>query len=254
MRTPYRAATERLDPFANTRADYNAIIGNTGNLGGAGIPYGLFNDELRASNVLAYMTPDMNGFSGEVAYILSDVFTADDTLANPPGRTSASKDKDAYSLSGSYSNGPIFVTAAYESLNKIGISAAGEDATAWKIGGSYTIQDTTTIGGLYENVDLGGTVGDRNAWSLSVAHKMGDTTLKAAYNGADDNSTNNTGADQYSLGVSQALSKNTEVYALYTAVSNDSGAAYSLDNTPGVVTGQDMSAFSLGINHMFSSK
>ena len=31
-------------------------------------------------------------------------------------------------------------------------------------------------------------------------------------------------------------------------------AAYSLDNTPGVVTGQDMSAFSLGINVMFSSK
>lgn len=248
VRTPYRAATERLDPFANTRADYNAVIGSYGDPAVSG-GVGLLNDESRVSNTLAYMSPDMNGFDFAVAYILANAVGND----NLPQST-ANNDKDAYSLNVDYNNGPVFATVAYESLNKIGLGASGEDTTAWKVGGSYTIMDATTIGALYENVDVGGTVGDRNAWSLSVSHKLGDTTLMAAYNGADDTSNNNTGADQVSVGVKQALSKNTEVYALYTQVSNDSGAAYSLDNTPGAITGEDMSAFSLGINHAFSSK
>lgn len=246
--TPYRGATKRLDPFASTRADFNAIIGSfPGVTGGAG----LLSDESYANNTLAYMTPDMNGFSAALAYVLSDASTGNDTLV---GRTSTTKDKNAYSLNVSYDNGPIFATAAYESLNKFGLGAPGKDVTAWKVGGSYTIKDTTTIGALYENIDAGGTVGNRNAWSISIDHQIGFTTLKAAYNVADNTGAANTGADQLSVGVSQALTKNTEVYALYTQVGNDSGAAYSLDNAPGVVAGKDMASFSVGINHLFSSK
>jgi predicted porin len=246
--TPYRSATERLDPFHSTRADFNAIIGSFPGVAGG---TGLLNDESYTNNTLAYMTPDMNGFSASLAFVLADASTGNDTLA---GRTSATKDKNAYSLSAGYTNGPIFTTAAFESLNKFGLGAPGKDVTAWKIGGSYTIKDTTTIGALYENIDAGGTAGNRNAWSISIDHQMGFTTLKAAYNVADNTGLANTGADQFSLGISQALTKNTEVYALYTQVGNDSGAAYSLDNTPGVVTGKDMAAISVGITHMFSSK
>jgi len=246
--TPYRGATKRLDPFASTRADFNAIIGSfPGVTGGTG----LLNDESFMSNTLAYLTPDMNGFSASLAYTLADASTGNDTLA---GRTSTTKDKSAYSLSASYTNGPIFITAARESLNKFGLGAPGEDVTAWKIGGSYTIRDTTTIAALYENIDAGGTVGNRNAWSISIDHQMGFTSLKAAYNVADNTDVTNTGAAQFSLGVSQALTMNTEVYALFTQVGNDSGAAYSLDNTPGVVAGKDMASISVGITHLFSSK
>jgi predicted porin len=250
MRTPYRAATVRLDPFADTRGDSSAIIGSTGNLGGTAA-YGLFNDEFRASNMITYMTPDLSGFNAAVAYVMSDAI-GDDNLP----KTSAADDRNAYSLSVGYNNGPIFATAGYESISKAGLGGGTgtPDAQAYKIGGSYTIMDATTIGALFENIDLGGTIGDRNAWSLNVSHKIGSTTLMAAYTAADDNSTSSSGASQYSIGVKQALSKNTEVYALWTQVSNDDNAAYSLDNTPGVVTGQDMSAFSLGINVMFSSK
>ena len=64
-----------------------------------------------------------------------------------------------------------------------------------------------------------------------------------------------TGATQTSVGVSQALSKNTEVYALYTQVSNDNKASYGLAYGPSnAVTGKEMSVFSVGINHKFSSK
>jgi predicted porin len=250
MRTPYRAATTRLDPFADTRGDFNAIIGSAG--GAGGFAYGLFNDEMRASNMITYVTPDLSGFNAAVAYIMSDALTGNDNLP----KTSAQDDRNAYSLSLSYNNGPIFATAGYESISKAGLGGGTgtPDAKAYKVGGSYTIMDATTIGLLFENVDLGGTTGDRNAWSIDLSHKIGSTTLMAAYTMADDNSTSSSGASQYAVGVKQALSKNTEVYALWTQVSNDDNAAYSLDNTPGVVAGQDMSAFSLGINVMFSSK
>lgn len=247
MRTPYRAATEVLDPFANTRADYNAVIGS---FAGAGI----MNDEARTSNTISYMTPDMGGFRAALAYMLANTAGTDDLPM-----TTTQSDQDAWSLSADYNNGPIFASVAYETLS--GVGGGGDDVTAWKIGGSYTIMDATTIGALYENIDAGGAIGDRNAWGLSVSHRMGSTTLMAAYNAADDTSVGNDGANQFSIGVKQALSKSTEVYALYTQVGNDNAGAYRLDNyNPGniggspVIPGEDMSAFSFGINHMFSSK
>src|SRR3569832_680580 len=67
MRTPYRTATNQLDPFRDTRADYNAIIGS---VDGSGI----FKKKTRTSNTIAYTTPNMSGFSASVAYMLSVVF------------------------------------------------------------------------------------------------------------------------------------------------------------------------------------
>ncbi len=239
LSTPYKNSTGSLDIFSDTRADYNAIMGSVD---------GAVVFDNRASNTIAYMTPNMSGFSAAVAYVMAKGAN-DDNLS----MTSTESDQDAYSLSGSYNNGPIFVTAAYESLNAQG--AGGDDASAWKIGGSYTIMDATTVGAIWESADVGGSAGDRDAWYLNVAHKMGDTTIKGAIAMADEmGSVTDTGATQFALGVSQALSKATEVYALYTVVSNDASADYGLISNSSNTLGEDMSAFSLGVNHKFSSK
>lgn len=84
-----------------------------------------------------------------------------------------------------YDAGPLSLTAAYESLNKIGIGGGNADANAWKAGGSYTIMNAAILALIYENVDLGGTLKDRNAIYGSVAHKIGDTTLRLAIANAD---------------------------------------------------------------------
>ena len=237
--TPYKSSTEGMDIFADTIADYNAVMS--------------FGHNTQAANSLEYTSPDLSGFKVSAAYLLSDVTTGNDNLPI----TSAQNDKDGFSLSGSYTNGPLFVAAAWESFAKV--TASGDDAQAWKIAGTYTIMDATTIGLIYENTDLAGTIKDRNAFYIDASHKIGATTLKLAYGnidkcGGDAAVCDNTGADQISLGVSQALTKNTEVYALYTQVGNDNNAAFGLVSNSSPVTGQDMSAFSVGINHMFSSK
>jgi predicted porin len=91
-------------------------------------------------------------------------------------------------------------------------------------------------------------------FDLNVAHKMGAITLKAAFAMADEKGgVANTGATQFALGAAYALSKTTDAYALYTLVSNDSEAKYTVDQAGGV-KGQDVSSLSVGINHTFSSK
>jgi predicted porin len=249
--TPYMSATDKYDIFIDTKADYNAIMG------AANSSTAIFDS--RVSNTVVYATPDLGGFKGAAAYILSDA-TGVDTSGNPIGDNlpiaKSSAKKDAFSLSGNYDNGPLSLAAAYQILNKA--NADGKDIKGWKVGGSYTIMDATSLALIYENIDLGGTTKDRNAFYVNLAHKLGNTTLKLAFASADKcggTTCDKTGATQISAGVSQSMTRNTELYALYTQVSNDNRASYGLAYGPAnAVTGKDESVFSFGVNHKFSSK
>jgi predicted porin len=245
--TPYMSATDKYDIFIDTKADYNAIMG------AANSSTAIFDS--RVSNTLVYATPDLSGFKAQFAWVMADAISGNDTL---PITKSAEK-QGAFSMSGNYDNGPVSLAAAYQLDQKAGLGGvSGKDAIAWKAGGSYTIMDATTLALIYENVDLGGNVKDRNAYYLSAAHKIGETTIKLAYANADKCGGSNcakTGATQISAGVTQSLTRNTELYALYTQVSNDNGASYGLAYGPAnAVTGKDESVFSFGVNHKFSSK
>ncbi len=267
LRTPYRTSTERLDVFMDTKADYNAIIGSAG--------YGMLSDKdtnignLRTSNSLAYVTPDLNGFKATLAFVsnYSDLL---DQKGDSLPRSKVEGDRSAYSLSGTYDNGPLYLAAAYESLSKAGLGASFSslgnippitpgsyaDTKSWKVGGGWNFGQGTTIGAVFENMDLGGNVKDRNAWYLSGMHKMDAFNVKAAYGQADNWSgtgLNDTGATYWAIGGGYELSKTTEAYALYTQVSNDKNGKYGLETISGY-SDKDVSSFSLGIKHMFSSK
>ncbi len=232
--TPNKIASAPLDIFSDTRADFNAIVGG----------------DVRADNVIAYISPDMSGFKVLAAYIPSYV---NDTLV----QSQAANDSNAISLAGIYANGPIYVAAAYESLAEAG-AAAGDDLTDMKLAGTFDFGQGTKVGALFEQVDDG--TDSWNNWYLNVSHAMGDTTLKAAYGNADETvSGADDAATQFALGVSQAMTKNTEVYALYTMLSNDPKSTHALNGvgnggSVGGSTVDDASAFSFGINHKFSSK
>ncbi len=237
--SPYKKATSKLDVFTDTRGDYNAIVGS---MNGSKEVF-----DKRHSNNIVYMTPDMNGFSASAGYALADNGTDDDLPM-----TTAQSDKDVYALNASYDAGPLFVTAAYESQNAAG--TGGDDRSAMKLGGSYTIAGATTIGGVWEGADRGGANGDRDAFYLNATHKIGATTLAAGIGVAgEEGSVADTGASHYTLAAFHKLSKSTEVYALYSLVSNDASAAYTVVGVSGV-TGEDVSSLSFGINHNFSSK
>lgn len=59
MQTPYKTSTAAFDPFRNTVADYNSIMGNTGGDGRAEFDY-------RASHAIWYESPVYEGFQVKV--------------------------------------------------------------------------------------------------------------------------------------------------------------------------------------------
>ncbi len=270
--TPYKIATRSLDVFADNIADNRSIMGQSGN--------GATTFDGRQSNVIAYISPTMSGFTGAIGYV-----------AGAEGVNSSTQTKgSAWSLAGLYGNGPIFGSLSYEKHNvgnaltgtlgdPSGLAApgiAGANESAWKIGGGYTM-DAFKVGLVYEktNDNFGDKLGKsssnmfgHHSIYLSGAYTMGANVLKLAYTKASDlNDTadlgSNTGAKQYSFGVDHHMSKRTTVYALYSKVKNDTNGVYGLTGgsnggvaggalgASAVATGQDPSVFSLGMKHSF---
>jgi predicted porin len=173
-----------------------------------------------------------------------------------------------------YANGPLFASLSYETAKSFAGAAAAastalaagpaiaadKSANATKLGLGYNY-GAGNINFIYENTGgnaLENSALDRSAYYLAGTYKMGNNTLKAAFGKANDGaSAANTGAKQYTLGVDHAMSKRTSVYALYTKMNNDDGAAYGLggNGTQGAyangTAGTDPSAWSFGMKHAF---
>jgi len=252
--TPYKMATGPLDNFVGTLGDYNGVFGSAG----ATANSGLF--DLRTGNTIAYLSPKFGGFDVKAAYVMG----VEDAETVGMDRSSA------WSLSGTYANGPLFATAAYEKHNSVGTEACnvgavclGEgtlDRDAWKVGVGYTIAGFK-LGAIYEKIDGDlGTAISHSSWGLNGSYAMGAFTLKAAYANAGevDNAAgvevNDSGADFWAVGADYALSKRTLVQLTYAKMDNDNAGRWGLGQgprvTPGAV-GESPSGFSLGMKHTF---
>lgn len=267
LETPYKTSTDNFDPFQDTAADANGILGNVGATGLVDASQDESNAtyDLWTNNTIAYITPNLSGFQAKLAYVMPSVLSGNDGLPATAGNanpTSVEQKQDAYNAGLSYDMGPWLLIANYISLNNVvPVGNSHKNLAAWKVGGAYTIRDVTTVALVFENADAGidsrGSVKSRNAYYLSAKHRIGDTTLKLAYGGAEkmDGATQDNGAYQISVGASQGLSKYTEVYVLYSQLHNNSAGTYSMAYGPlNAAAGKDEDVFSIGINHMFSSK
>ncbi|MGH9961153.1 MAG: porin, partial [Pyrinomonadaceae bacterium] len=148
-----------------------------------------------------------------------------------------------------------------------------------KVGVGYTFGNTT-LNFLYENLDYESdqsgaglvTDYDRDAFYVSLLHKIGAWTVRASYGHADEGdcdavgvacNSDELGADEYTVGASYSFSKRTDVYALYVYIDNEDLASYNfgvnalaapaLGGTIGgtVGVGSKVSGFGLGIRHSF---
>ncbi|MCL4470053.1 MAG: porin [Gammaproteobacteria bacterium] len=254
--TPYKMSTRGYDYFSDGLADNRNLMGagitKTGSFSG-----GSFDG--RPNNVVAYMSPNMNGFKAAAAYVAG----AEDVA------TSGDKKGDAWSLSGNYANGPLTAALAYE-RHKLGglltgdlaaTSAALVDKTekAWKLGVGYSFGDLM-VNGVYEKIsDDFTTSNGHKAYTLGAKYKIGSNDLKLAYIKAGDldGGQTSTGAKQWALGVDHHMSKRTKVFAQYVKLSNDTNAKYGLTgaNPTGKVSAKgydaDPSAWSFGMRHVF---
>lgn len=239
MDAPYKVATRNLDLFFD-------VAGDNRSNSGAGIT-GLLTHDARLSNALAYMSPDLSGFS----VALATVFGAE--AANAANNTKGS----AYSLAGMYNGGPIYATLAYQET-KAGSPGSGDMAgaavaniddkdTAMTLGGGFKT-DVFTVNALIEQTKLAPAAAasvEQKRTNYYVAGRFNFTPndgIRAAYTKRGATSGNSDDANQYAIGVDHSMSKTTSVYVTYVKTK---------DNTTVPTAAADPSALSFGMKHSF---
>lgn len=254
--TPYNSTARRLDPFIDTIADSQPLMGGTTGisaaLGFAG----------RQTDTLLYTSPLLNGLTGNAAYIAgAETATASNQIKG-----------SGWSFSGIYDVAPHYAALAYEQhkLGSVGAgtmssaSAAGQES-AWKLALGYAAE-RFSLGLVYERShDNFGTSGanqwGHHAYYLSGKYLFGRDALKAAYSKTGQlGPAAHTGAQQYTVGYDHSLSVRTTLYGLYTRLHNQAAIHYGLSSVssgggagtivaPG--SGASPSALSIGLKHVF---
>lgn len=292
--TPYKMATRAYDLFGDTIADNRGIMGggsntlvspgSNGGVGSVNLATGAFvangnstgaaaSFDGRQTDVLAYVSPNLGGFTGIVAYV-----------AGAENQTLATQSKgSAWSVAGMYGNGPFSGSLAYEvhdlggAPGAFGAAALGATSlkeSAVKLGAGYKA-DMFEINAVYEKTkdNFGGLLAlpvnsnllGHTAYYLSgKVNVTPNDAIKLAYGKANNlnlagfGGASNTGAAQATVGYDHSFTKRTTVYALYTQLSNKANATYVLGNAGagnGSVylngAGAKPSAFSLGVKHSF---
>ena len=292
--TPYKIATRGYDLFGDTIADNRAVMGGgTNTLTAPGSNGGRASVNLatgaavvggnstgaaasfdgRQTDVLAYVSPNLGGFTGIAAYV-----------AGAEGQTLATQSKgNAWSVAGLYANSGFSGSLAYEvhnlggapgTLGAAALGGASLKESAVKLGAGYKA-DMFEINAVVErtkdnfgNLAALGLPVNTNVLGHSAYYLSGKVNvtpmdaIKLAYGKANNLRLGglgvNTGAAQATIGYDHSFTKRTTVYALYTQLSNKAGATYVLGNAGagnGSVflngAGSKPSAFSLGVKHSF---
>ncbi len=264
LSNPMKSASSKIDIFTNTRADHNLFVGYVN---------GVNTFDNRFANTIWYSTPTFAGVRLDLSYTTDSTDSKEDALPNKL----ISPEKSVTSFSLSYEKGPLYIAVATEARNDAketsSITPVYEDVSATKLVGRWDFGQGTRVGFVYEDAEsaesavfdstatprtltteatVPGTA--RTVFYLNAAHKVGNTTLKAAYGQAGDlDNYVGTGASHYALSLFQSYSRNTQLYIIYTATNNDANAKYGLKDMAGV-EGQTVSALSFGLNKRFSSK
>ncbi len=156
--TPLKISTGKLDLFSDTMADYNGTVG--------------FYDA-RVDNAIAYISPSLSGFQLMAAVHAGGGSTVGSNL--PSGNIFADSIAEGWSAAGIYSNGPFYVSAAYESygnnlfmdsdtvlrgdplyLDSAGVAVpnsrfVSDDFSLWRIGLGLLDWNGFTLAAIYEN-------------------------------------------------------------------------------------------------------
>jgi general bacterial porin, GBP family len=211
----------------------------------------------RTSNTLLYTSPNLSGFSGELAYSLGE-----QAGSNAAGRQ--------IGLGLAYSKGPLNVRLAYNNRNSDTVTppvsrSIGRNtllAANYNFGpakaylaygvdkgfNSAVLPTTATnpnpFGGVVPTAST-----DSTDLLAGVAVPWGAGMVLASYIRKDDKTSFNQDAHQWALGYIYALSNRTSLYGAVAKISNQNGAGYTVGNNTEVGTGDK--AYNLGLRHNF---
>lgn len=208
--TPTKLAQNKIDLFNDLEGDIKST----------------FEGENRVSNIVAYTSPTMNGFSTTVAMIPGEGADVDGDGKDDTGLT------DGMSYSVSYTMDNLYVAIAGDQ------DVDSQDLI--RLVAQYKM-DALKVGVMYQQNDDNLGTKDESGFFVSAAYQLDEkTTLKAQYGSIEDDADGDE-EETLSLGGDYKLAKSTKVYVFYT------------DNTDSSVGKEDKeeSTFGLGMEHKF---
>ena len=224
--------TVKIGNFLAPYDDIHPIFGNVPTLttsilstaslwaqGSQGFANGGF--DARLGNSIRYDSPRISGFVGSIQIATMDSSTGQGGVVVG---TPAMEKRHAYIMStgGFYANGPFQAGIAYEAHNKV--RGPSLDDQAFSVAANWNF-GVIKVGGVYERLDYDTPTGNlkRDFWGISGTVPVGPGELFMHWGQAQDgkggaaNGTtvgqltkgNDTGADNYSISYTYALSKRT---------------------------------------------
>lgn len=203
--TPTKLAQSKIDLFNDLEGD----IKNT------------FEGENRVSNIVAYSSPEVNGFSSTVAMIPGE-----------DGENDNGGLADGVSYSVSYQQDDLYLAVAGDQ--------DVDDQDLMRLVAQYKI-DALKLGVMYQqNEDTLGTK-DESGFFVSAAYKLDSAITLKAQLGSIEDDVDGDEEETLSLGADYKLAKSTKLFVFYT------------DNTDSSVGSADSenSAFGIGMEHKF---
>ena len=220
--TPFKTAHNAIELFDNTTSwTSTLVIGRS-----AGKNY-----NTRQANMIQYWSPKFSGFQVAAMY-------------SPDEARSNTQNKAITSISGTYDQDALYISAAYETRSDASVASnvagtvAGVPDTATRLVAKYKLADFW-LGAMVERMKtnfLTGTVVDsvtgQNS-ELVGGFKFGANSIALSLAKQGDTSTNGTanGVTQTSLKYAYDFSKRTEVFAAFTTNKADGIAAPTVKTT-----------------------
>ena len=216
---------------ANNPVVRGDVFGNVG--AGASLLYTAIiagDVRVRASNMFAYFSPSVGGFSAQVAHWLGE---------NASG-AATSDDGTGTGLELVYENGPVKLSAAWDST-----TYATGDLVASGVHAAYKFGVARVMATISR--DSAGTL-NANGTEVGVSVPVGVGEWKAGYSNYRK-SIGGVGT-KYAIGYVHNLSKRTALYATAASISNSDGASYAL-NSASTGKNESSTGYDLGIRHSF---
>ena len=233
------------DPFAMGMAgNYNNI--NT-ELSGAA---------LETDQVVAYVSPTFSGFSTTLGYAFN-VLPDSSVVAGTGQQQNTTK---TWVGGVNYSSGPAFAAVDYQLLQNFDAPPGGSGLRTgslkmYQLSGGYDF-GVLKLSALYGRTSMDYVSGDNTSYLLGATIPAGPGDVLASYDvskfGMGDPAAPQ--ARQYAIGYTYSMSKQTNLYASYARISNDTGSTRAVgDATDGFtgVSGQDSTGMAVGIRHDF---
>ena len=171
----------------------------------------------RASDVIAYVSPNLSGFQVAAAVL------ADDTTS---GAGDDSESVDATHVAANFEANGFSIGASYLDFEESTLGAALAYENVASAAASYSMGDFY-VATRYEDREVIGTGADQDAWELAASYSMGNTKLIANYIDDDVNAD-----EQWSVEVQHKLGEQARVFAAiadYSANNEGFEVGYRVD-------------------------